>query len=592
MVVKNRRQSLISLGLLVVLLGLLIIPAIVQADNNPPAGYYYTVRQGDTWSIVSHRTGVSVAELKRLNPKAIHPKGWLWAGERLLIPGQIPGQSPKAPGYWYQVRPGDTWKTVAKTTGVPVKELWAANPGLLNRQLWLYLGQRVWIPAAPPSTLATTATATAAMTTAAMATAAMATATPTASAGAAATASATASATAAATASTAAKPAATAVAPTPTVAVAAKAATPVPAATVAPAKPGAAAGCPETFAGYPDTITARLNLPGKTLDALQAWLAACGALAAGDSGVTPAALQAAKSADVVVAIVDPAATLPDARGALLVYHAGTQGGYTLVRTIAGKGLVTLLRADDINADGKSDLVWTDTTCGAQACFSTLLVESWDGKAYQVWIAGDPTIANAEYAFQDVLSEGRGDEILIHGGVIGSPDAGPQRAWIDTYASLNGAPYSLVSQAYDKSACLYHAIQDADALLSTWATGGFDPAIAAYQAASSSNPALTACWTVKNEVPLLQDFARFRLVVSYVAGGQSGKAPATAAQIGQPALKGAADAFLKSYKASGSVIQACRDTSEYAAANPTAWQFMADWGLANPTFAPEDLCPLK
>ena len=35
MVVKDRRQSLVSLGLLVALLGLLILPAIVQADNNP-----------------------------------------------------------------------------------------------------------------------------------------------------------------------------------------------------------------------------------------------------------------------------------------------------------------------------------------------------------------------------------------------------------------------------------------------------------------------------------------------------------------------------------------------------------------------------
>ncbi len=559
MVVKNRLQSLVSLSLLLVLLGLLVIPAIVQADNNPPDGYYYTVRQGDTWSIVSRRTGVSVAELKRLNPKAIHPKGWLWVGERLLIPGQ----APEVVGYWYQVKPGDTWKTVAKATGVPIKELWQANPGLVNRQLWLYRGQRVWIPVAPPATPVTTAVAAAA----------------------------TASATTAAVAPAAAKPTATPVAPTPTAEPAAKAATPAPAATVVPSKSGAAAGCPETFEGYPDAISARLNKPGKAFDDLQAWLAACGALVEGDSGVTPAALQSPKSADVVVTIVDPASELPDAKGALLVYHAGAQGGYTLARTIAGKGLVTLLRADDINADGKSDLAWTDTTCGIHACLSTLSVESWDGEGYQVGIAGDPTIAAAEYAFQDVLPEGGGDEILVHGGVIESPDAGPQRARTETYASLNGKPYSLVSQVYDKSACLYHAIQDADALLSTGATGGFDPAIAAYQAAIS-DPALMACWTVKDEVPLLKDFARFRLVLGYVAGGQSAKATAIAAQIGQPALKGVADAFLKSYKASGSIVQACRDTADYAAAHPTAWQFLADWGPANPTFAPEDLCPLK
>ena len=393
--------------------------------------------------------------------------------------------------------------------------------------------------------------------------------------------------TAVATTSAAAGAAATPVAPAPT---AAPAATPT-ATAAAAAKPRTVAGCPETFAGYPDAIAARLNLPGKTLKDLQAWLAACGALAEGDSGVTLAALQSPTSADVVVAIVDPAAASPEAKGALAVYHAQPQGGYTLARTIAGKGVITLLVADDINADGKSDLVWTDTTCGVQACFSTLAVESWDGKGYQAWIAGDPTMAGAEYAFQDILPEGSGEEILVHGGVIESPDAGPQRAWTETYASLNGAPYTLVGQKYDRSACLYHAIQDADALLGSWATGGFDPAIAAYQAALN-DPTLTACWTVKDEVPLLKDFARFRLVVSHVAGGQSGKAAAVAAQIEQPALKGAADAFLKSYKASGSVIQACRDTVDYAEANPAAWQFLADWGLANPTFAPEDLCPLK
>ena len=571
MVAKDRRQFLVSLGLLIALLGLLILPAIVQADNNPPEGYYYTVRQGDTWSNVSHRTGASVAELKRLNPQAIHPKGWLWVGERLLIPGKPPTveppkvepaktESPKAVGYWYQVRPKDTWNTVAKATGVSVRQLWAANPGLRNRQQWLYLGQRVWIPAAPPATPVTAAAA---------------------------------SPTVVATATTAAGAAATPIAPAPaaTPTATAAAAAPAAAAPAATSKPRIVAGCPETFASYPDAIAARLNLRGKTPKDLQAWLAACGVLAEGDSGVTLAALQSPTSADVVVAIVDPAAPSPEAKGALAVYHAQPQGGYTLAHAVAGKGVITLLAADDINADGKSDLVWTDTTCGVQSCFSTLAVESWDGKGYQAWNAGDPTMAGAEYAFQDVLPDGSGEEILVHGGVIYSPDAGPQRAWTETYASLNGAPYTLVGQKYDKSACLYHAIQDADALLGSWATGGFDPAIAAYQAALD-DPTLTACWTVKDEVPLLKDFARFRLVVSHVAGGQSGKAADVAAQIEQPALKGAADAFLESYKASGSVIQACRDTVDYAGANPAAWQFLADWGLANPTFAPEDLCPLK
>ena len=300
------------------------------------------------------------------------------------------------------------------------------------------------------------------------------------------------------------------------------AATPtVTAAAAAPAaasKPRTVAGCPETFAGYPDAIAARPNLPRKTLKDLQTWLAACHVLAEGGSSVIQAALQSPTSADVVVTIVDPAAVSPEAKGALAVYHARPQGGYTLARTIDGMGVITLLLADDINADGKKrpgvdrhDL-WR----------GSLLLDLW------LWNRGTaPHTRPGLPAIRRWRTRNTPSRTSC-------PRAAARRSWCmaasssrrmpgrsapgtETYASLNGAPYTLVGQKYDKSACLYHAIQDADALLGSWATGGFDPAIAAYQAALS-DPTLTACWTVKDEVPLLRDFARFRLVVSHVAGG--------------------------------------------------------------------------
>ncbi len=57
------------------------------------------------------------------------------------------------------------------------------------------------------------------------------------------------------------------------------------------------------------------------------------------------------------------------------------------------------------------------------------------------------------------------------------------------------------------------------------------------------------------------------------------------------LVGAADAFLNSLNTSRSIVQACRDATRYATANPDAWKFLADWGYANPSFAARDLCPL-
>ena len=91
---------------------------------------------------------------------------------------------------------------------------------------------------------------------------------------------------------------------------------------------------------------------------------------------------------------------------------------------------------------------------------------------------------------------------------------------------------------------------------------------------------------------LRDFGRFRLVVAYVAEGQFSQAESIRAQISSPALLGAADAFLSSYNTSGSLPQACADTTAYSVANPDSWQYLADWGYANPSFAAEDLCPIR
>ena len=349
--------------------------------------------------------------------------------------------------------------------------------------------------------------------------------------------------------------------------------------------------CPAPLAGYPDAILAYLNAPGRKPADLEAWLVSCKALDAGQAGVVQAALQSPKSADLVVTIKDPSSQPPDLKGSLMVYHAGPKG-YTLAHKVEGTGMVALLKAGDINADGKADLVWTDTTCGAHTCFSALSVDSWDGKAYQDWMAGGPAMASAEYAFKDAAPGGAGQAIVVHGGIIGSVGAGPQRALTETYVSVSGARYTLQDQVYDKSSCLYHAILDANVAFSKWTSDGFEPAVAAYQTAISDQT-LTACWPpVTDELAKLRDFARFRLVVADVASGQADRAATVATQITQPALQGAAKAFLESYKASGSILQACRDTAAFATANPDSWKILADWGYANPSFTAEEMCPLK
>ena len=121
--------------------------------------------------------------------------------------------------------------------------------------------------------------------------------------------------------------------------------------------------------------------------------------------------------------------------------------------------------------------------------------------------------------------------------------------------------------------------------------GFEPAIEAYKAAVA-DAAAQSCGTIEDEVATLRDFARFRLMVADVAAGRASEGLPLVNQITNPALRGAATTFLNSYRANTSVIQACRDTTKYAETNPASWQFLADWGYANPSFTAQDLCPLN
>jgi hypothetical protein len=88
--------ALVSLGLLAILL----FPAAVShAEINMQAdqcdGTYYTVRRGDSWSVISRRVGVPVADLRLANPQARRRNDVVYAGERLCIPSRQETRRPK-----------------------------------------------------------------------------------------------------------------------------------------------------------------------------------------------------------------------------------------------------------------------------------------------------------------------------------------------------------------------------------------------------------------------------------------------------------------------------------------------------------------
>jgi LysM repeat protein len=128
----------------------LTIPGSTAGSSQPSSNSTYTVRPGDTLTRIAVRHGVSTSQLARAN--GLRRNAWVYAGQRLTIPGSTSGSSQPSNSSTYTVRPGDTLTRIAVRHGVSTSQLARANG--LRWNAWVYVGQRLVIPggqATPPA---------------------------------------------------------------------------------------------------------------------------------------------------------------------------------------------------------------------------------------------------------------------------------------------------------------------------------------------------------------------------------------------------------------------------------------------------------
>ena len=544
------------------------LPALAQvAEQSPAAGYFFTVRPGDSWTSVARQTGVDVDALKNANPDAQRDNEWLVEGEALFIPVQV--QSGEAVTT-HVVKAGESWAGIAFKYGIPVSLLQSANPRSVRPSGVLYRGERLVIPPAPaageePATPAATPSP-AATEAAAPETPPAATETPEAEA--------TATAEVTATLAITATSGVTATAPVTT---------------TAPAAAGPVE-CPADFADFPELLVAIIN-SADGIDGVLAFLDDCDA--AMEDGAVIADLTGDDQDDLVVVYTNPNAESMFVESDLMVFDSGEEG-FSVGHRARAAGEVRLLATEDVNADGRVDVVWTDTTCGASTCFDTVNVRSWDGEAWLDWTEGTVTMAYAEIDIQDESDQGQGSEIVLSGGIYGSVGAGPQRGRVEVWASIEGEPYSLLTKVYNDSDCLYHTVLDANRDFLRGPGEGFAAAEALYNQATIDE-SLIKCWVRAGELEELRSFSLFRLAL--IAGYQ-GDAELAAARIGEldatyadSIYSEVGQAWLAEFQDSQDAAAACEAVTEFVETAPEAWQALADYGYTNPTFAAQDVCPV-
>lgn len=345
---------------------------------------------------------------------------------------------------------------------------------------------------------------------------------------------------------------------------------------------------PEDFADYPGTIIAYLNDSGGDVDGLREGLKNWGALR--------------NVADLLRADVDD-----DGKGELLLvivegdYGINLSGDvlvidieapeYSLAYRATGELFIldpTLLQVSDINGDGYTELAFTSTSCGAHTCSTTVYILASGTGAY-----GDLTDGGIEMTYADVrFSDWDGDdvpELIMYGGIIGSVGAGPQRERTEVYR-WDGLTYTLLETIYDPSNYLYFKVLDANQAL---LEGEYEIAAALYREAIE-NPNLEV-WMDESERDEMTAFARYRLSLTYLLLGEIDEATLAREELltQQPdnIYSQVVTVLWDAYSVDGDLRAACEAVQSFAATHPETADVLADYGYANPTFTPEEVCPI-
>jgi hypothetical protein len=303
--------------------------------------------------------------------------------------------------------------------------------------------------------------------------------------------------------------------------------------------------------------------------------------------------------DIVVSIFDPESQQIVPAGVLLIYRC-ENGAYILEHAQAsmdGWSAAGIRYLEDLNGDGRAELVVSSAMCGASTCFEEIQILSWTGEGFENHLEGDTT----DLAFPEIsLDDADGDGLFmveVRGSGPGSVGAGPTRSvtriWM--YDDEIGR-WMPTEEVMEPSSYRIHVLHDAE---DATARGDYVQALMLYGRVIQ-DPTLEDWVDPDLERDNLAAYAMFKTAIVHLLRRNESFARASFDQLRSTypvdSLQGAftelADVFQSAYDQEG-LEAGCLAAQEFAAEN--AEDILRhlgpeQFGYANPEVESSDVCP--
>ncbi len=281
---------------------------------------------------------------------------------------------------------------------------------------------------------------------------------------------------------------------------------------------------------------------------------------------------------------------PDEGGAVMIF-ACVDGRYAAVYFgVLGGDAPDFVRVEDMNADGRTDIMYATSDCSSGECRYRTQLVGWSRERGRVVNLLDRVIESAQPPRVEDLDQDRVNEIIEQMNDSGNAETGPLRTGFNVY-DWNGATYTRSITQLNPPRFRIQIIHQADEAFSS---GSYPEAISLYTLALT-DPNLEA-WR-SDELQTLQAYTLYRMLLAYTFTGDTRSLDAfTALQtqfpdpVNAPVYSQMGQTFWNAFQITNNLNSACLEVQSIISTRPEALGLINRYGSRSPTYSAQDLCP--